>query len=119
MSPQEASGSILYRHTQQDYRILVLGQVVQNSGKCTCRGAGPKRGLSPFICTFSFLVIQCLVSFVKPPPRPPSLRPVYVPLTLLLPRACFCHKHTSHRILFVFRGVFPLGAALVPFDPIC
>lgn len=119
MSPQEASGSVLHRHTPQDYRILVLGQVLQNSGKCACRGAGPKRGLYPFIFTFSFLVIQCLISFVKPPPRPPSMHPVCVPLTLLLPRSYFSVTNTPHRILFVFRGVFPLGAALVPFDPIC
>lgn len=100
----------------QDYRILVLGQVLQNSGKCACRGAGPKRGLYPFIFTFSFLVIQCLVSFVKPPPRPPSMHPVYVPLTLLLPRSYFCHKHTHRTGSCLFSEMsFP---SVLPWSPL-
>lgn len=101
MSPHEASGSILHRHTPQDYRILVLGQVLQNSGTCACKRAGPKRGLYPFIFTFSFLVIQCLISFVKPPPRPPQMHPV-----------CVCHSLSCYLVHISVTNTHRTGSCL-------
>lgn len=108
---EESSTSMPHRITE----FLVLGQVLQKSDEGACRGTGPKRGLYPFIFTFWFFVIQCLISFVKHAP-PPPLRCILVCVSLLLPHSYFCPKHQSHRFLFVFRGSFP---SVLSFDPSC